>query len=273
MAVTRIGRSVASGSVAPSGESTSLPIRAVLFDFGHTLVDFRRTEEALLEAYGQIRARIEAVAYMEVPEILDLIERVAGGVDALVGRSYEERRMEELDVTEMFRETLAGIGFDLPQDVVAHIAALDHSAWSNSLVVREDVLECLNELKGMGYRMGLVSNVSLFPDLMHADLQRLGLDRFLDGAVFSSEIGVRKPDARIFEEALARVSATPGGTVFVGDRLLDDISGARALGMRTVHTVQFRREDDPDIPPDARIGDLSELPLVLKRWGEPPGAA
>ena len=37
------------------------PVRAVLFDFGHTLVDFRRTEEALHEAYEQIRARIEQV--------------------------------------------------------------------------------------------------------------------------------------------------------------------------------------------------------------------
>jgi len=40
------------------------PVRAVLFDYGHTLVDFRRTEEALHDAYEQIRARIEATAYM-----------------------------------------------------------------------------------------------------------------------------------------------------------------------------------------------------------------
>ena len=56
------------------------PVRSILFDYGHTLVDFRRTEEALHVAYQQIRDRIEAVAYMEVPELLDLIERVAGGI-------------------------------------------------------------------------------------------------------------------------------------------------------------------------------------------------
>src|SRR5437879_4294513 len=69
------------------------PVRAVLFDYGHTLVDFRRTEEALRQAYQRVRDRIEAVAYMEVPEILDLIERVAGGVDALVAESYREARL------------------------------------------------------------------------------------------------------------------------------------------------------------------------------------
>ena len=86
------------------------PLRAVLFDLGHTLVDFTRTEEALHAAYDQIKARIEAVAYMEVPELLDLVERVAGGVDRLVAQSYAEGRLEELDQAALFREALASIG-------------------------------------------------------------------------------------------------------------------------------------------------------------------
>src|SRR6266542_2967381 len=111
------------------------PVRGILFDFGHTLVDFQRTPEALHAAYEQIRARIEAVAYMEVHELLDLVERVAGGVDRLVAESYEQGRMEELDQAALFREALAAIGFDLPDDVIDHIVALDHSAYSSSLTV------------------------------------------------------------------------------------------------------------------------------------------
>ena len=108
------------------------PVRAVLFDFGHTLVDFHRTQEALHAAYEQIEARIEAVAYMEVPELLDLVERVAGGVDRLVAQSYAEGRLEELDQAALFREALASIGFDLPDDVIDHIvtsAGIGRSAW------------------------------------------------------------------------------------------------------------------------------------------------
>src|SRR5919198_3461817 len=98
MAVTRTAMRVASAPVEP--------LRAVLFDLGHTLVDFQRTQEALHAAYEQIRARIEAVAYMEVPELLDLVERVAGGVDGLVERSYEEGRLQEVDQASLFREAL-----------------------------------------------------------------------------------------------------------------------------------------------------------------------
>src|SRR6266536_5990800 len=205
------------------------PVRAVLCDLGHTLVDFTRTQEALHAAYEQIRARIEAVAYVEVPELLDLVERVAGGVDRLVAESYEQRRMEEVAQAEMFRQALSGIGFDLPDDVIDHIVILDHSAYTTSITVEPGVLSTLQALKSEGYRMGLVSNLTLRADLMRADLRRWGLMDPLDATVFSSEVGVRKPDPRIFTEALRRVGAEPAETVFVGDRLYDDVSGAQAV--------------------------------------------
>jgi putative hydrolase of the HAD superfamily len=245
------------------------PIRAVLLDFGHTLVDFQRTQEALHSAYEQIKARIEAAAYMEVPELLDLVERVAGGVDRLVAKSYEERRMEELDQSALFREALSSIGFDLPNDVIRHIVHLDHTAYSNSISVEPEVRETLDLLRERGYRLGLVSNMTLLPELIRGDLERLGLTEQLDSAVFSSEVGVRKPDARIFREGLARLGAEAAQTVFVGDRLYDDISGAQAVGMRGVQTKQFRREEDPSFRPDAVIDHLRELPEVLRRFGGP----
>jgi putative hydrolase of the HAD superfamily len=243
-----------------------MPIRAVLFDFGHTLVDFQRTEEALREAYEQIRARIEAVAYMEVHELLDLVERVAGGVDRLVEASYVERRMEELDIAELFRESLAGIGFVLPDDVLQHIVVLDHSAYSNSMHVDDETLDTLRELRARGLRLGIVSNMTLRADLMRQDLDRLGIGPLVDATTFSSETGVRKPDPRIFQTALERVGAGPSETVFVGDRLLDDVVGARGVGMRTVLTHRFRQEEDPDVVPDALIRSLGELPAVLSEW-------
>lgn len=243
------------------------PLRAVLFDLGHTLVDFTRTQEALHQAYEQIRARIEAVAYMEVPELLDLVERVAGGVDRLVEQSYRERRLEELNQAQLFREALSGIGFDLPDDTIEHIVHLDHSAWSNSLTVDPEVLEVLKELQDLGYVMGLVSNVSLYPHLMRKDLERLGIAPFLRAAVFSSEVGFRKPDPRVFRMALERVGVEAPQAAFVGDRLFDDVSGAQAVGMRAVQTRQFRQEEDPDAHPNAVIDHLNELPAVLARWG------
>lgn len=246
------------------------PVRAVLFDFGHTLVDFHRTQEALHAAYEQIRARVEAAAYMEVPELLDLVERVAGGVDGLIADSYQEGRLEEVDQAGLLRDSFAGIGFDLPDDVLEHIVALDHSAYSNSISVDEEMLEVLQGLRAGGYAIGIVSNITLRPNLLREDFERWGLSRLVDAAVFSSEVGVRKPDGRIFREALTGLSAAPEEAVFVGDRLHDDVGGAQAAGMRAVQSRQFRQEADPDFTPDGVIEHLRELPGVLLRWSPPP---
>jgi putative hydrolase of the HAD superfamily len=145
--------------------------------------------------------------------------------------------------------------------------ALDHSAYSNSIVAQPDAVAALDEVRGAGYRTGLVSNVTLRASLMREDLDRTGLGRRLDATVFSSEVGVRKPDPRIFREAMERLGVDPPETVFVGDRLLDDITGAQAVGMRAIHTRQFRGEPSREgVEPDATIESIAELPAVLGRW-------
>jgi HAD superfamily hydrolase (TIGR01509 family) len=131
--------------------------------------------------------------------------------------------------------------------------------------VELEVLDTLDRLRADGKRLGLVSNITLLPRLVREDLDRMGLGSRLDATVFSSEVGVRKPDPRIFREALGRLGSDSAETVFVGDRLYDDISGAQAVGMRAVLTKQFRREDDPDYEPDAVIEHITELPQALER--------
>jgi putative hydrolase of the HAD superfamily len=96
---------------------------------------------------------------------------------------------------------------------------------------------------------------------MREDIERLGIMRYVDDAVFSAEIGVRKPHPAIFLKVLNELRVEPADAVFVGDRLRDDIGGAQGLGMRTVLTRQFRQEDvsGDGIQPDRVIGALPEL--------------
>ena len=243
------------------------PLRAVLFDYGHTLVDFFRTEEALYAAYEQIRGRIEAVGYMEMPEVLDIIERVARGVDRIVQASYEDRRLEEIDLLQIFGESLESIGFTLPADLVEHIVAIDHSAFSNSLAVKPGTIATLEGLRADGYALGIVSNAHFLPKLMREDLDRLGLAPYFGSMTFSSEVGWRKPDARIFKHVLDELGVPGAEAAFVGDRLVDDIAGAQGVGMRGILTQEFRREVPTEDPgPDAIIESLDELPRVLSAW-------
>ncbi len=242
------------------------PVRAVLFDYGHTIVDFRRTDEALLAAYEEIRARVEAALYIDAPEVGHLIDRVAREVDRLVGASYEAGRLEELDLIATFDEVLSNtLGLTVPADVVRHVVAIDHSAYSKTITVSPENLATLRTLRRGELKLGLVSNVALLPHLMRADLEALGILELLDATAFSSEVGTRKPDARIFRDALGRLGVDPAAAVFVGDRLLDDVGGAQGVGMRAVQTREFRQESNAAVRPDAVIERLTEVLDVVAR--------
>jgi FMN phosphatase YigB (HAD superfamily) len=95
----------------------------------------------------------------------------------------------------------------------------------------------------------------------------VGLDSLLDAAVFSSEVGWRKPSARLFTAALEAVGAGAEHTIFVGDRMREDILGARAMGMRTVLVDRATARTDgatSKSAADAVIRSLDELPRLLE---------
>jgi putative hydrolase of the HAD superfamily len=101
---------------------------------------------------------------------------------------------------------------------------------------------------------------------MRADLDALGILPLLDATTFSSEVGTRKPDPAIFADALGKLQVDAANTLFVGDRLLDDVRGAQGAGMRGVLTREFRQEEPNGGPaPDAVIERLDELPGVVDR--------
>jgi putative hydrolase of the HAD superfamily len=241
-------------------------VQAVLFDFGHTLMDFGRTEEALRGAYSVIRDRLATwVEDRAPPEIDELVERIAEQVDNMVERSYQQKRLEELDIIDLFDEAFTALGYMLPNELVREVVELDHDALVQSVRIEQDTLGVLEQLKKEGLRLGVVSNVSQLPELLHRDIKNFGIGQYLDGVAFSSEIGVRKPRPQIFEHVLEAVGVKPAEAVFVGDRLVDDVAGAQAVGMRAILTRQYRQEEPDSITPDAVIEHITELPDVLKK--------
>ena len=102
------------------------------------------------------------------------------------------------------------------------------------------------------------------------DLEEMGLAERLDVAVFSSDVGLRKPRPEIFERALVELGVAPERTLFVGDRLREDVGGAHELGMRTVQALWFRAEESANgIEPDFRaFTQLDVLNAVRRLIGE-----
>ena len=94
-----------------------------------------------------------------------------------------------------------------------------------------DVAKTLTLLRERGLRLAVVSN---FDRRLRAVLTHLGLAECFEHVVLSSEEGSDKPDARIFQRALARLGVPAGETLHVGDEPGKD-GGAEAVGVRVFH--------------------------------------
>lgn len=127
-----------------------------------------------------------------------------------------------------------------------------------------DVKPALDELKGR-YRLGILANQ---PSAVRQALERDGIDRFFDVWGVSDDLGLSKPDPRLFEHALSVAGSEPGRTVMVGDRLDYDMVPAKEAGMRTVWVLRGEAPDDPTEQqmeiPDVAIPTLAELPPALE---------
>ncbi|MGI8967646.1 MAG: HAD family hydrolase [Chloroflexota bacterium] len=238
-----------------------MALRAVIFDYGHTLVDFRLAEDALLDAYEQISQMLTAQAYQEVPEAPVFVAQITRKIESQVQESYGRGELEELDIVVLFEQALGALGLQLPRELVRQIAELEHRAMVSELTMAAENLAVLRDLKDLGLRLGLVSNAHFLPHLMREDIERLGIAQYLDASIFSAEIGVRKPHPSIFRNVLEAIPVQRQDAAFVGDRLRDDIAGATSLGMRGILTRQYRQEelDERVARPDLVIDRLPDL--------------
>jgi putative hydrolase of the HAD superfamily len=157
-----------------------------------------------------------------------------------------------------------------PDDLLPTLTAVMFGAGADMPVLEPDTLAAIGSLQQRGLAMGCVTNTILLEEGIVDPLRRLGLLRYLRSSVVSSAMGYRKPHASLFLRALEELGVAPHEALFVGDRLVDDVSGAQAVGMRAVLTHQYRQEPLGSAPatPDAVIERLSELPEALDRIEE-----
>ncbi|MTD41120.1 pyrimidine 5'-nucleotidase [Erwinia sp. CPCC 100877] len=120
----------------------------------------------------------------------------------------------------------------------------------------------LNALKGKT-KMGIITNG--FRALQSRRLARTGLSDYFDLLVISEEVGVAKPDRKIFDYALARMGEPRRERVLmVGDTAESDILGGMNAGLSTVWLNAHQRPLPDGIRPDWQVSSLPELEALLR---------
>ena len=208
-------------------------MRAVIFDLWETLIDWDREASA---------AMLRGIA-----ERLGTTEEEFGERWAAQGN-----RRYVVPIVTALRE--AGV----PEEAIADVHALRLEATRQVLVPRPGTVETLRELRRRGAPLGMISVCSEEVQTLWPETQFAGL---FDAEVFSCEVGLAKPDPRIYLTCCERLGVAPEQAVFVGDGANDELAGAERVGMRA---VLIHRPGESPFWPEVREWEGSRIDAIPK---------
>lgn len=226
-------------------------IEAVLFDWGGTL-----SVHADVDLLDMWRAAARVLAP-------DDPEPVAAALLAAEDRWWRES-VAAGDRSGTTEQLVRSVALETHLDVAGALQAY-HDAWEPTVAHDPAAVPVLTALKQRGLRTGLLSNTHWPRELHERWLADAGLIDLLDVRLYTSAMTHMKPHAQAFRALLDAVGAAPARAVFVGDRLRDDVAGASAVGMRTVH-LTGRPVEGWDVVPDAELVTLDGLVELVDAW-------
>ena len=201
-------------------------LKAVLFDYGKTLVEFDYPETELLVAMR------DAVPLLG-PGAPDA-ETAVSEVLLPLERELETLGEDEVDYLQVYERAWRRAGVDAPRAVLYRVLDREQQVWDAHVRPLPDALPTLAGLRERGLRTAIASNAPFPPEMMRRQMRRLGFLDAVDAVVLSAEVGRRKPAPELYRAGLQAVGVGPDEALYVGDRLSEDYEGPRRLGMRAL---------------------------------------
>lgn len=242
-----------------------MDLKGILFDGGNTLFYFDGDWADVLAAASQ-----ELMVHLQKSGLNVNESNFLNEFRRRMDEYYVQREVEFIEYTtaRILRELLNELGYNHLSSIELDAAlrrfyGVSQDHWKHD----EDAEPTLKALREAGYRLGVVSNASDDNDVQTL-VAKAGVRPYLDFALSSAACGIRKPNPRIFEIALANWGFAPAQVAMVGDTLGADILGARNAGLYSIWLTKHadkpsNHEHLDTIRPDAEIKSLAELLTIL----------
>jgi len=240
--------------------------KAIIFDYIGTLVNS--------ECYSMANS-CRTLYTALVDEGFDVAEEKFLSAYNFAHEKYRKIRYEqfkEINNAVWVSEALSNLGFKVKEDDCSIKVALNvfFDDFIRTLMLRKGAEEVLKQVSTK-YKVGLISNFTHAP-VIHKSLRKIRIHQYFNAIVISEDFGWRKPSSEIFHYTLNRLKVKPEEAVFIGDSPLEDIKGAKSVGLRTIFTSsQFNTQknlqesgQEPDYIVDDLVKILDILPIYSK---------
>lgn len=237
-------------------------MKAVLFDLGHTLIDYycdwkgpeERGVAGIYEIVRESSPGVERDGFTAY-----LAERLR---DA---RSMKYDRYVEVPLAELLGECLEKYGC-LDEDNLQRSLEVFYGVLLEDRRLVAGAVELLSSIKERGLSIGLISDVAwgLPSEFPMRDIRHFGLDAYFDDYVFSTDVGLRKPHPKIFKIALSNLGVDASEAMYVGNSLAQDIRGAKGVGLKAVLKCSAFCPQAEGVVPDHTVRTLGEVEGLIE---------
>ncbi|MDI6448962.1 HAD family hydrolase [Anaerobaca lacustris] len=239
-------------------------IRAVLFDLGETLLTFGKVGTTKLILQGA-RSSYDFLRQEGQP-----IGSFAGYFLRYLVRLrlryfLAEFRGKDFDSLALLQQVGRREGIDFSREQWEEVIWRWYEPLSRLAEIEPDLHETLANLTESGVRLGIVSNTFVNRASLDRQLAGLGLLDFFPMRLYSYELMLRKPDARLFRIAAERIGEAPERILFVGDRIDLDVRPALDCGMAAALKDAYTNRGKATPAGAHRIENVAELPALIER--------
>ncbi len=234
----------------------------VIFDLGSTLINYENHPWTEL---GMMGCRNAAPMIKEVTGIEISPARLWDAFSLTIDQMFKVNTedLREIDLRAVTSEILADFGIGVTDGLPLRFIEAYYQPVTEQVSLIPGAVEILTEIRKAGMKIGLVSN-TIFPAEYHRrEMRNFGIFDYFDFTLFSSERKIRKPNKEFYLAALSLGGTKPENSIFIGDRLIEDVGGPQSVGIDGVLKYTDGRDYSADIKPFATIHELGELENIL----------
>jgi putative hydrolase of the HAD superfamily len=200
-----------------------MSVRHVFFDLDHTLWDFEtNSDKTFAYIFERNRVAVDLESFTETYR----------PINRKYWKLFREDKVSKTDLRySRLREAFDALDFEAGDDLI-HTLSEEYIAFlslNNQLFAH--ALEVLEYLRKK-YSLHIITNG--FEEVQHRKLASSRLEPYFEHVVTSENVGVKKPDPRIFQYAMEKAEARPIESIMIGDNYEADIQGALNVGMRAI---------------------------------------